>query len=142
MHDRYGLGVQALAEGGFDLLGRGDFHVLHHVNVGLEEVPEVVGEAPLRLLKRLVGLLDPLYPRRRVGEHLVRAALRLADGELSLPPRALADVLGLAVRARLRSLAACSACTSAARIEPSRSSNCCRRSLRLDTSSRILWFSV
>ncbi len=93
--DGYRLGVEALAEGGFDLLGRGDLHVLHHLEVGLQEVPEIVREAPLRLLQGLVGLLDPLDTRRGVGEHLVRAALRLADRELRLPPGALADVLGL-----------------------------------------------
>src|SRR3712207_2319323 len=90
------LCIEALAQGGFDLPRRDDLHVLHHVHVGLQEVPEVVREIPLRLLHRLVGLLNPLYPARGIGQHLVRAGLRLADRKVRLPARALAEVLGFA----------------------------------------------
>src|SRR5215210_2410008 len=91
--DRFG--IEALAQGGFDLPGGGYLHVVHHIRVGLQEVAEVVGEAFLRLLQRIVGLLDAFDSGRRVGEHLMRAALRLPDGEVRLPLGGLLYALGL-----------------------------------------------
>src|SRR5215210_4022975 len=47
------------------------------------------------LLQGIVGLLDAFDSGRRVGEHLMRAALRLPDGEVRLPLGGLLYALGL-----------------------------------------------
>src|SRR3712207_6775960 len=59
-------------------------------------MPEVVREMPLGVLQGLVGLLDALDPSRSLGQHLVRAGLRLPNSKVRLAARALAEILGLA----------------------------------------------
>src|SRR5918992_5219361 len=49
-----GFGVETLSQGRFDLPGRGDLHVLHHVHVGLQEMPEIIREGPLGFLQGFV----------------------------------------------------------------------------------------